>query len=126
MTPDRLSYTFGPLERRGLLGGLRGGQVVSLAAGAILAIAALDRWPTAAGAVTATIVFLTCTAIAVWPLGHRTLQEWAPLALSFLWRRMRRRTRFRSAAPVGGSVLGAGGFRVRPAPPHPPPALRDI
>ena len=44
-----MTYRFGPLERRGILGQLRAGQAAVVAAGAVLAIAILDREPTRAG-----------------------------------------------------------------------------
>lgn len=127
MKRDRLSYTFGPLERRGLLGPLRAGQVAVLGAGALVSIGTLDEWPTSGGAVLATVAFGSATALAVWPFGRRTVQEWAPLALSFLWRRALRRTQFRSSAPTAGRLttgLGRPGLLLRPASPHPPPTLR--
>ena len=40
---ERLSYRFGPLERRGILGPVRAGQAATIAVGALLAIAILDR-----------------------------------------------------------------------------------
>ncbi len=74
MTPDRLSYRFGPLERRGLLGPLRSGQVICLGAGAVIAIATLNQWPTAKGAIAGTLAFAGAIALAVWPIGRRTLE----------------------------------------------------
>jgi Putative type VII ESX secretion system translocon, EccE len=129
MTSDRLSYTFGPLERRGLLGPLRAGQLACLAPGAMLAIASLDRWPTVGGAVLATLALGLSVAIAIWPLGRRSLQEWAPVALAFIWQRARRRTHFRSAAPSRGTFSTGGQARrpvIRSPVPHPPPSLRRV
>jgi Putative type VII ESX secretion system translocon, EccE len=129
MSSDRAGYTFGPLERRGLLGPLRAAQVAVLAAGAVVAVEALDQSPTAGGAIVATLAFVMSIGVAVWPVGKRTAEEWAPVALSFLWRRARRRTRFRSAAPTAGSLttgFGARHLLTRPAPPSPPPTLRRL
>jgi hypothetical protein len=129
MTPERLTYTFGPLERRGLLGPLHGGQVACLTAGAAVAIATLDHWPTAGGAILATLAFAATAALAVWPIGRRTLQEWCPIAISFLVRRLVRRARFRSSAPTAGSHtrgLGTNRLLIRPGAPHPPPSLTDV
>ena len=55
MTGERLSYRFGPLERRGLLGQLRGGQAAAVATGAAAAILVLDRAPSAGGAFLGTL-----------------------------------------------------------------------
>jgi hypothetical protein len=129
MTQERIGYTFGPLERRGLLGPLRAGQAACLGGGALLAMGALDRWPTAGGAILATLVFGLAVALAVWPLGRRTLEEWLPVAAAFLWRRSLRRTRFRSGLPAAGSLargLRNGQPLIRSPAPAPPPALRGI
>ena len=49
MSERRLTYTFGPLERRGLLGPVRAGQAAVIASGGVGAIAALDASPSALG-----------------------------------------------------------------------------
>ncbi len=129
MTPERLSYTFGPLERRGLLGPIRAGQAAFLAAGAIAAMATLDGWPTPGGAILATLLFGLATTLAVLPLGRRTVQEWLPVVFAFLGRWIRRGTRFRSPAPDQGNTAGGlltGRLLIRPTTPHPPPGLRQM
>ena len=52
----RLTYTFGPLERRGMLGPLRAGQAAVLAGGMLVAIVLIDHSPSAAGALIALLV----------------------------------------------------------------------
>lgn len=129
MTQARQSYTFGPLERRGLLGPIRAGQAAFLAAGAVAAIATLDQWPSAGGAVLATLMFGAAAALAVWPLGRRTLQEWSPLVLAYLARRTCSGTRFRSRLPGAGHIaqtLAGGRLVIQEATPHPPPPLRHV
>ena len=80
---ERLSYRFGPLERRGILGAVRVGQAALLAVGAAAAIAALDLSPTAAGGFGALVLFAAATALAFVPIGRRTPEEWAPIAGTF-------------------------------------------
>ena len=99
---ERLSYRFGPLERRGILGPVRAGQAATIAVGALLAIAILDRAATATGAVLATITFGTLVLIALAPVGRRTAEEWAPVIAAFALRRLLRRSRFRSPLPTRG------------------------
>ncbi|MBV9685378.1 MAG: hypothetical protein JO046_26530, partial [Solirubrobacterales bacterium] len=50
MSDERLTYRFGPVERRGILGQLRPGQATVIAAGATAALLVLDREPTPPGA----------------------------------------------------------------------------
>jgi len=142
MTEERLAYRFGPVERRGLLGQLRGGQVGVVAAGAMAGIAILDQEPTATGAFLGAVAFGASLAIAFAPVGRRTPEEWAPIALSFALRWARRRLRFRSRAPTAGArgpqrsneapPAGApdnpkSARRLLRAPrPHPPTALKGI
>ncbi|HTX30304.1 MAG TPA: SCO6880 family protein [Solirubrobacteraceae bacterium] len=129
MSPPRQSYTFGPLERRGLLGPITPGQAAFLAFGAVVAMASLDRWPTAGGAILATLVFGTAAALAVWPIGRRTIQEWSPVALTFVVRRVRGGTRFRSRVAGVGCVargLTTGRLVIRAGPPDPPASLRHV
>jgi hypothetical protein len=117
---SRLTYRFGPLERRGILGPVRAGQAAILGGGALLAILVLDRAPSATGALVATLIVSVAVVIAVAPAGHRTLEEWLPVVASFAVRRAVGRTRLRSALPLQGF-----GGRRRPAA-DVPPALRGV
>jgi hypothetical protein len=125
MTDARQTYSFGPLERRGIFGAVRGGQVAVLATGALTAILVLDRAPSAGGALMAMLACALAGAAAFAPLGGRTLQEWAPVAMWFAGRRMRRRHRFRSPVTEAG-VVARGGGELSPAPPVAPEPLRDV
>ena len=126
---SRLSYRFGPLERRGILGAVRAGQAALLAGGAAAAIAALDFSPTAAGAFAAIALFAGATALAFVPVGRRTAEEWAPTVVAFALRRLRGRHRFASAAPTLGIVArGVGADRPGRRDPiaDPPPSLSGV
>jgi hypothetical protein len=69
-------------------------------------------------------------AIAFAPLGRRTPEEWAPVAVAFGLRRAGGRLRFRSSAPSAGSratELAKPLRRLLTDPqPHPPAALRGV
>ncbi len=130
MTGERLSYRFGPLERRGILGQVRGGQAVAVAMGALAAIVVLDRAPTAAGAFLGMLLLAGALLVAFAPVGRRTADEWVPVVVAFGVRLMRGRLRFRSRAPAGGMLA-----TERPGPlrrllrhPHPdaPAALKGL
>ncbi len=130
MSDKRLTYRFGPLERRGILGPVRAGQAVTLGVGAVLAIAVLDTLPTAAGALVATVVFGSLVVVAVAPIGRRTVEEWAPIAVAFGGRRLLGQARFRSSAPTRGMLApsrpGRGASRVRSPEPEAPGPLRGL
>lgn len=124
MTEARQTYSFGPLERRGIFGAVRGGQVAVLATGALTAILVLDGAPSAGGALMAMVICALAGAAAFAPLGGRTLQEWAPVAMWFAGRRMGRRHRFRSPVTAAGTI--ARGDQMHPVPAVAPEAVRDV
>ncbi len=109
-----LTYRFGPLERRGILGQVRAGQAVTAATGVLAAIVVLDRSPTAAGAFLGMLLLGSFLLAAFAPLGRRTAEEWAPVALSFGMRWIHGRLSFRSRAP-GAGMVAAEGRGVAPA-----------
>jgi Putative type VII ESX secretion system translocon, EccE len=125
MTDMRQTYSFGPLERRGIFGGVRGGQVAVMATGALTAILVLDRTASAGGALIAMLACGLAAAAAFAPLGGRTLQEWWPVAMWFAARRLWRRDRFRSAVASAG-VLAHHNGELNPATPAAPEALRGV
>ncbi len=78
-TPTR--YRFGPLERRGLVAGWRGGQIASVATGLVVAVGILRVRPSPAGAALAFVAVALGVATATWPVGGRTAEQWAPDAV---------------------------------------------
>lgn len=75
---DGPRYRFGPLERRGLIAGWRGGQIVSVVLGLMVAVAALRDHSGGAGVVVALLAALGGLGVACWPVRGRTAEEWAP------------------------------------------------
>ena len=122
---DRLTYSFGPLERRGIAGGIAAGQLAVLGAGALLAILVLDHAPSAGGATLATIILAVAVTTTFAPLGGRTVQEWLPIAARFIVTKMLGEGRFVTTEPTAGTVSGTGaGAGARP-PSGRSPALCD-
>jgi hypothetical protein len=130
MTDERLTYRFGPVERRGILGQVRVGQAVVVATGAVVAIVALDRAPTAAGAFLGVITFGAAVVLAFAPVGRRTADEWAPIALTYALRRARGRHRFRSRVPARGTLAaerpGSRRRLLRRPDPDPPATVKGV
>ena len=112
VTGERLTYRFGPLERRGLFGQLRGGQAAAVAAGAAAAIVVLDRAPSAAGAFLGTLLFAGSLLLAFAParpphrrgMGAGRARVFAPAGA---------RT---DSVPLAGAGRRDGGDRARPGP----------
>jgi hypothetical protein len=80
------------------------GQALVLSMAALLAVLILDQSPSAAGALVATLLFAGALALSLVPIGRRTAEEWAPIAISFAGRRAFGAARFRSRAPTRGAV----------------------
>jgi hypothetical protein len=74
-------YRFGPLERRGLVAGWRGGQIAAVAVGLVAAVGVLRGHPSPAGAALAFVAVAAGVATATWPMGGRTAEQWVPDAV---------------------------------------------
>jgi hypothetical protein len=93
-------YRFGPLERRAVLGPLRGDQLVVLGSAALLGLVFVLATQSVLG-VLAALVLIGMAAISIFvPFEGRTPAEWVPVALRFGLRR--HRGDYRSAAPGVG------------------------
>jgi hypothetical protein len=133
MTGERLTYRFGPLERRGILGPVGAGQAATLGGAALGAIVILDVSPTATGALVAILLFASATLVAVAPVARRSAGEWTPIVATYGLRRLAGADRFRSRAPATGhrwrdSSAPGGRRRAALAPPAPdaPRALQGV
>jgi hypothetical protein len=127
--PDLPRYQFGPIERRGFVLGLSGGQVAVLASAGVLAVMGLRAVPGAAGGLLAAMMLLAGAAVAFLPAGGRTLEAWLPLLAAYAWRRLRRRHRFSARAHLTGhlALIREDGQVVEALPPNERPAhLRDL
>jgi len=127
MSERHLAYTFGPLERRGLLGPIRAGQALLLAVGACGCVAVLDAAGRASSALPLLALLAALTAASFAPVRGRTLAQWLPIALAF-WFRRRRGRAFRSPVATAGarwSPAGRGVALELPRP-HPPARLGEL
>ncbi|HET8862129.1 MAG TPA: SCO6880 family protein [Solirubrobacterales bacterium] len=117
-------YRFGPLEQRAVVGPLRIGQVVIVAAGALLGLGALYMLRTVAGVGVALVALaLAVVAICV-PIDGRTPEEWAPVLGRWALRRRRAEAGYRSTAPGAGTRIDEDGEAAHEA--SLPPALGGL
>ncbi len=103
-------YSFGPLERRGLIAGWRGGQIAVMAAGIVAAIVVLHGRPTGPRIGIAVLCVAVCVAVAWWPLGGRTAEEWLPTVVRWSAAGATGRRRRRSRVSAAGHCLGPDGL----------------
>src|SRR5438034_6350324 len=109
MVQEVRRYRFGPLERRGLIGSLRPGQVFVIAGSLVAAVVLMRSLAGGPGLLAALVVVLAAAAFCFWPIAGRSTEEWLPVAGGYGRRRATGRNRYRSLAPVAGvSVNGSG------------------
>lgn len=116
-------YRFGPLERRGVVGPLRAGQVLvlALAAGAgLISLYAVRGWP---GLGLALALTGAGAAAALLPVDGRTAEEWAPVVLRWALRSKEGREGYRSESPALGHRQSEDGLLPSPSLPE---ALRGL
>ncbi|HEY3941290.1 MAG TPA: SCO6880 family protein [Acidimicrobiales bacterium] len=101
-------YRFGPLDRRGLIAGWRGGQIVTVVLGVAIAIVALRSRPTVASVAIAVVSVIGSVALATWPVAGRTGEEWLPTVTRFAAGALDGSHRRLSPLPGAGRVMGAG------------------
>jgi hypothetical protein len=105
---DSRRYRFGPLERRGIVGGLRGGQVGVVAVALVGAVVLLHVSSAAPAALVAIAVGAGGAVVAFYPFAGRTLEQWVPVAAAWILRRLAGRQRYRSTASTAGATGQAG------------------
>jgi hypothetical protein len=101
---EQRRYTFHPLERRGLLLGLQGGQVVTLVAGVAGALMAAEAATGPAGLALAVLVLGLAAAATFWPWAGRPWAVWLPVVATWAGRRRHGA----SLAVVPGQARAAG------------------
>lgn len=95
-------YQFPPLERRGLVGALRAGQTMVLAAGGAIGFVALLALPAGPNAAVTLVVVVIAVIVAFVPVGGLGLDEVIAIRAGFVARARSRR--WRSSTPTAGFV----------------------
>lgn len=109
MSGTRTRYRFGPLERRGLIAGWRGGQIASVAGGLVVAVVLLHRHPSTVSVVLALACVAGSIAFAWWPVGGRTGEQWLPTVVRWGTTTVSGTRRHRAGVESLGHCIGADG-----------------
>jgi hypothetical protein len=120
----RVSYRFGAIERRGLAGGLRTGQVVLLGAACLFAVAVFGRLPNATGLTLGLLSVLGVCAATWVPVAGRTVDEWTPILFSWARSRAFGQHRYACALPRAGARVNLASRELRRAQELPQPLDR--
>ena len=116
MMDSTAPYQFGSsAEDRTVLLGLRGRQLGLLAAGLVFAVLIVRSSPSGSAFLVAAAAVGCTSALALWPIGGRTIEEWAPTVLRWTAIKLLRRERWTSPVPVLGQTA-AGEPQQSPPP----------
>lgn len=99
-------YRFGPLERRGLLLGLRGSQLALFAAAGLASVFATHILSAGIALIAVVAIALAASLVAFVPLGGRSLDEWFQNVASWIWHSVLGRRYFVSRQPAQGVTPG--------------------
>jgi hypothetical protein len=102
-------YRFGPLERRGVLAGWRGGQIAAVGSTLLAAVLVLAARADPFGAGVAVVLVASGVGVACWPVSGRTAEEWLPTVVRWLRDGVGARHLELSPAPGRGAVAGLRG-----------------
>ena len=117
-------FSFGPLERRGIAGGLRLSQILLMAGAGVGAIVSFQLLSGGGGLFVGLGMMVVASLAAFVPYRGRTADEWLPVLFRYLVARRRDGGQWRSAQPSMGDIseLDGSGYR-RPL--DLPPALAE-
>src|SRR3954463_4934214 len=95
------TYRYGPLERGGVMLGLRVPQLFGFVVAGLIGLGFLNQ-ANLLGSLLAVATIGAAAAILIVPIRGHTIEEWAPLTLCFFLGRFSRKARFRAQlAQVG-------------------------
>jgi hypothetical protein len=107
------TFSFGPIERRGLVGSLRVSQAAVLVGGCGTAVVLVRSLPAGRGLVLGVATVGLACLFAFFPIRGRTLEQWAPVVAAWTALRVRGGRRYRSSVPEQGVVADLDGSRMR-------------
>ncbi|MHB8264198.1 MAG: SCO6880 family protein [Acidimicrobiales bacterium] len=80
----QVTHIFGPLERRGVIAGWRGGQLVAVASGLLVDAIILRIAPSIGGLAAAVVITCLAVGMATVPVHGQSVEEWLPGIASFV------------------------------------------
>jgi hypothetical protein len=111
---ERSRFVFGPLEKRGLLGGWSAVQVLVVAVGLLVAVGVLRATGGLGGMVLALGIGLSSLALATFSVNGRNVLEWLPVLAKHGFDIISGRMFWSSELPMSGShLMCADGLRTR-------------
>jgi hypothetical protein len=105
-------YRFGPLERRGLIGNLRPGQLVLLGLCVFATVVTVQILRSGLGLALGSFILVVGAIATFVPFGGRVVHEWIPVMAVFGARRLTGKHRYRSQAAQAGTRFRNGDVAV--------------
>src|SRR3954447_27027760 len=99
------TYRYGPLERGGVMLGLRVPQLVGFVVAGLIGLGFLNR-ANLIGLLLAVATIGVAAGILLAPIRGHTIEEWTPLTIRFFVGRFSRKSRFRAQLAQVGHVVG--------------------
>src|SRR6266536_2592662 len=109
-----VTYSFGPRETRGVVLGLRAGQLLALGIGVLGAVTAIRSGPGIVSLLAALLIASLMGLVALMPVGHLTIEQWAPAVAGYLWRGLTGQRRWTSRSYLAGHRTGAPIWQPQP------------
>src|SRR5436305_12899297 len=103
------TFSFGPIERRGLVGALKPSQAVVLIGASVCGVLVVRALPAGSGFAVALVVIAIAAAIAFVPVRGRPVVLWLPIVIDWVGLDARDRRSYRSRQPSAGTVAGLDG-----------------
>ncbi|MEO2105832.1 MAG: SCO6880 family protein [Actinomycetota bacterium] len=118
---ERMRVQYGPVEDRGILLGLRAGQLGAIATGLLIAAWTFSARPNLVGIIVAATALVAAGTLAFLQIEGRTVDQWVPIATTAVIDRVSGRWRHTATAPIDGTASSEAKAVVCP-----PPAFRHV
>jgi hypothetical protein len=107
------SFSFGSIERHGIVGGLRVSQAAVLVTAAAVAVVVVRTMPAGRGLGLGILLIAAGCVVAFLPVAGRTVEQWIPVVASWLLLSLRDGRTYRSSMPARGFVAALDGSGLR-------------
>src|ERR687892_1674957 len=116
------TYRYGPLERGGVMLGLRAPQLVSLLVAGMIGLGFLNQ-ANFVGLLLAVATIAAAAGVLLVPIRGHTIEEWTPLTIRFVVGRFSRKARFRAQLAQVGHVVRVPEGGLEPERPEEPKSV---
>ena len=121
--PEETTYRYGPLERGGVMLGLRLPQLVGFVIAGVIGLIFLNRVGGFGGLLLAIATLAAAAGVLIVQVRGHTIEEWTPLTVRFLVGRLSGKARFRAQLAKVGHVVRVPDGGLQPEQPDDPKSI---